>query len=167
MILTTEFKKHIAKQIINSDLMLAWGTGDLNWRDEDFSAQSQADANELVNEIGRRLLLIKSFAVADDNGEIQLPHGCFSATTTESDTVYLRCLFEYEDEPTAVIREYGVFANAKTANNLPAGQQYFTPAQVTEKGQMISYSRLRTPIYRTADTRQTVEIIIPIMQMVI
>lgn len=166
MILTTNYKHHLAQHIIDSELMLAWGTGDENWQDDDFSTANQSAETALSAELGRRVLVIKTFALPDAGGEIQLPNGSYTATTEPSDIVYLKCLFEYDDEPTAVIREYGVFMNSKTNASLPVGQQYFSAADVVDAGLMISYSRLRTPLYRTADTRQAIEIIIPIMQVV-
>lgn len=58
----------------------------------------------------------------------------------ESNEVYVRFQFDYEDgaAPPLTIREVGVFVGTVTKPGLPAGQMYFTPADVVDPGQLLA-----------------------------
>lgn len=147
----------IAKAIKAQALHLAWGTGDGAWTTPPTEQTAQA---ELLAEVGRRKVLAASFVTPDPAGEIVIEGaGRFARSTTETNQLYLEFKFDFQDAATSVIREIGVFVGTETAAALPAGQQYFAPDDVTNPGTLL-YLENKTPIYRSASTRESFETLI-------
>lgn len=147
----------IAKAIKTQPIHLAWGLGDGAWTTP---AAENTLATHLINEVGRRTAMEVSFVTPDANGEIAVDSaGRFSRTTTETNQLYMVFKFDFANAADKVIREIGVFVGTQTAANLPAGQVYFTPAEVTAQGTLLQLEN-KSPIYRSASTRETFEILI-------
>ena len=148
----------IAKAIKTQSLHLAWGTGDTSWGAT--PPAESADAATLVAEVGRRKALEAAFVAPDPNGEIVVDGaGRFTRSATETNQLYMAFKFDFQDAPTAIIREIGVFVGTETDAALPAGQQYFIPANVVHPGTLLQLEN-KAPIYRSASTRETFEILI-------
>ncbi len=148
----------IARSIKSQPLHLAWGTGDGSW-----GATPPAEdtaATGLMNEVGRRSVLEASYVMPDEQGEIVVEGaGRFTRSVQETNQLYLVFKFDFQDAPTEVIREIGVFVGTETAADLPAGQMYFAPSEVANPGTLLQLEH-KAPIYRAASTRENFEILI-------
>lgn len=147
----------IAKAVKAQPLHLAWGLADGAWTNP--PAESTL-AGALMNEIGRRTALEVAFVKPDDQGEIVVDGaGRFTRSVEETNQLYMVFKFDFQDAPTAVIREIGVFLGTHVKPDLPAGQQYFTADDITDHGTLLQLEN-KAPIYRSASTRETFEILI-------
>lgn len=149
----------IAKIIFGSPVHLAWGIGDGAWADD--GPTVTGEENGLVSELGRRVATQKSYVVPDSAGAIVLPEGSFTVSVTPTRHLYFRIDFDYAEATGAAIREVGLFINTVTLAGLPAGQKYFTPAQVSDPGQII-HLRNYVPFYRFPSNRERFEIVMTI-----
>ena len=160
-ILTRAGRAAIAAAIKAQALHLAWGSGNTAWGDAAPPAED-ADATALIAEIGRRTVTSADFVVPDTNGTIEVAGvGKFSTTTTQTRNLFVRTVFDFADAPSAVVREIGLFIGTTLQAGLPAGQRYFTPAQIASPGTLLHLEH-RLPIYRSAGTRQVFEILLTI-----
>ena len=73
--------------------------------------------------------------------------------------LYFRFNFDYGDSPTEVIREVAVFANTTLQPGLPAGQQYFLPADIDTSGYMMVLERF-PKFTRSNSVRQQFEFVV-------
>lgn len=147
----------IAKAIKEQPLHLAWGTGDAEWTNPPVE---QTTATALMNEVGRRQVLEVAFVSPAEDGEIAVEGaGRFTRSVTETNQLYLVFKFDFQDAPTDVIREIGVFVGTETDPDLPAGLQYFLPSQLANPGTLLQLEN-KAPIYRSASTRENFEILI-------
>ena len=143
-ILTFSARTLLAKYLITHPLYLAIGKGKTSW-DTDPEAPDYEDT-DLLSVIGYKKLTRSFFENEDDNGEIDLPGGRFySASEIPTRHVCLEFQFKYGEAVNTEIREVGIFADTVITSGLPAGQTYFTPAQVTSKGTLITLEHLEAP----------------------
>ncbi len=166
-VLTKSGRTAIAASIASRRISLAWGTGDPAW-DEAFEPEP-ADAEALVNEVGRRTLHEVSFCAADEQAEIPIPTARLRKTDTPSNNLYLSFKYDFEDGMEHQIREVGIFIDTVVDENLPQGQRYFLPQDITDPGILFQLERLSTesngqrisaPINRTPATRETFEFVV-------
>ena len=74
--------------------------------------------------------------------------------------LYVRVVFNFEDADGETIRELGITFGAAPVAGLPAGQRYFTPAQIAQPGRL--YTLERVPAFtRNGAVRQTFEYVLP------
>jgi hypothetical protein len=147
----------IAESIALRPIHLAWGSGDGVWVTP--PAESLA-ATALQTEIGRRVATEVAFVTPDAGGNIVLPNDAvFNRSVTPTNHIYIRTAFDFEDGLSEVIREIAVFVGTTTSGALPPGQEYFTPAQVTSPGRMLSLENIG-PIYRSPAIRESFEVVI-------
>lgn len=157
----------IAASIKAQPLHLAWGLGLTSWGDN--PPAESADATALVAEIGRRAVTSAQYVVPDSNGEYEFVTGAdssgnpiiskFSISATPTNRLMISTRFDFGDAPSAVIREFGLFVGTQTIGGLPAGQMYFTPAQIANPGTLLQLENCK-PIYRSASTRELREFLI-------
>ncbi|MET1080308.1 MAG: hypothetical protein ABWY06_20030 [Pseudomonas sp.] len=139
---------------------IAWGTGLPAW--DTTPEPEPTSANTLVAEVGRRTATQVQFVVPDAAGAIELPGGAkYRASATPTKWAHVRVVFDFNDAAGTTIREVGVFFGTVTAAGLPAGQRYFTPAQITNPGRLKVLHRLQNKIPREAGVRQTFEYVLP------
>lgn len=138
-------------------LHMAWGSGDPAWGNTPPSPSN--DATALVAEIARRKATLVEFCTPAGNGSIQVPEGRFNITATPSPYLYFKFAFEFEDAPSATIREVAVFMDTVTEAGVPAGQFYLLPADIDDPGIMLVVER-RAPIVRSSTTRQVFEFVL-------
>lgn len=156
-ILTRSGRVAIAKSLAAQPLHLAWGIGDGDWV---LTVPAEdSNATGLISELGRREVTEVGYVVADPGGAIILPTGTFSPSPTPTNNLYLRTQFDFSDAPSDVIRECGVFVGSTMIAGLPAGQKYFTPAQVATPGTLLHLEHFQ-PIYRSPAIREAFEVVI-------
>lgn len=161
--ITKNGKAKIASIIGNAPLTLAWGRGDAAWAAADYQSAIINGLSDLTHEVGRRKVATIGYAVADNNGSLITPHGRYQVVPSPTDLLYFRVVFDYTENDSEVIRELGVFVDASVNPSLPAGQEFFTPSQITNKGTLLAAIRLNPAITRSNITRQTFEFVLPIL----
>lgn len=149
----------LASAIAAQPLYLAWGRGLPAW---DAAPEAEpTTAAALVDEIGRRLVTAVQYVVPHAEGEIELPDGSrYTASAQPSKWLHARWTFDYQDAAGETMRELGVFIGATLVEGLPAGQRYFTAAQVLEPGELYTLERFEATT-RSASTRQVQEFVLP------
>lgn len=156
-ILTKSGRVVIAESIKARAVHLAWGAGDGDWTTS--PPAEDADATELISEIGRRTADEVSFVLPDPDGLIVLPTGTFTLSVTPTNHLYIKAKFTFSDAPSSVVRELAAFVGTVTQAGLPAGQKYFTPDQITNPGRMLHLEHFQ-PIYRSPAIEESFEIVI-------
>lgn len=129
----------IAQAVKDQTIHLAWGTGDPDW--DDTPEPEPTDATELVAEIGRRLVSEAQFCTPNPSGDIIVPPGRFSVSSTPTRYLFLRFTFDFNDAPSAIIREIGVFLGTTLKSTVPEGTEYVVPAQIQLPGNMLQLER--------------------------
>lgn len=162
----------MAKAVAERTLHLAWGSGEPAWDDEPSQKPSLVNATALTQELGRRIPRTVTYAEPDEAGDIIVPVGQNTDGTVRKERyrlsaeptpyIYVNAVFEYEEASAAVIREVGLFMDTVAKSGLPAGQRYFTPAEIENPGLLLTAQNLDTPINRSSAVRQTVEFIFAI-----
>lgn len=148
----------IAQAIKSQPLHLAWGSGAPAWGETPPAEDSTATG--LLSEVGRRTVLEAAFVQPDPEGEIVVDGaGRFTRSATETNQLFMVFRFDFQDAANAVIRELGVFVGTQTNPDLPVGQRYFLPTDLVHPGTLLQLEH-KPPIYRSASTRETFEILI-------
>lgn len=149
-VLNTSGRTAMAVVLRSRPLHFAWGTGDPAW--DDAPIAESLDATALVNELGRVGVTSSAFATPDDNGEVEVPSGRFTLGETPTNHLYLRFDFGFADAADQVIREAGLFIDTAVDAEVPAGQRYFTPDNLTDPGTLVALEHfpvvIRTPLQR-------------------
>lgn len=101
-------------------------------------------AGGLMAEVGRRKVLNKQFVTPDPNGAILVRTGRFTIVPQATPHLFCSVTFEPNEAPDKNIREIGLFQDTVTQTGLPAGQMYFTPAQVTTPGLLLVLDNIVT-----------------------
>lgn len=171
--LTKSGRAGIAAAIAARPLHLAWGIGLEEWDAlDDEALPSLVEREALFNEIGRRVSSWTGFAEPDDEGGIVVPVGTLPDGSVETARyrqcaepapyLFFRVNYDYADASNAVIRELGIFMDTETLPELPAGQMYFSPAELKAPGRLLAAQILRPSILRSPAVRQTIEFVLPI-----
>ncbi|MFZ2307534.1 MAG: hypothetical protein WAW73_18030 [Rhodoferax sp.] len=149
----------LAVAVASQPIHLAWGRGDPAW---DITPEPEpTNATTLVDEVGRRLVTFVGYAEPNNAGEIELPSGDrYTVVAGPTQWVYIRTVFNFEDAVGETLRELGVFIGSQPVAGLPAGQRYFTPAEIASPGRF--YTMDRIPHFtRNGAVRQTFEYVLP------
>ena len=149
----------LASAIAAQPIYFAWGRGLPDW--DALPEPEPTTATALVDEIGRRIVTALQYVVPHVDGEIELPDGPrYTANAQPSKWLHLRWTFDYADAAGEDVRELGVFIGGQVQAGLPAGQRYFTAAQVVTPGELFTLERF--PVFtRSASTRQVQEFVLP------
>jgi hypothetical protein len=149
-ILTQSGRAAMAQAVKNQTMHVAWGTGDEAWDSEAVPEDTVQEA--LLNEVGRRIVDEVFFCVPDDQGELEAANGRFSLSDEPTRNLFIRVRYDFADAAGHTIRELGLFINGKTDDDLPPGQQYFLPQEVTDPGILLLLEHepamIRTPAVR-------------------
>lgn len=146
----------VAQAIKSAGVWVAWGNGDPAW-----DATSQAEpvgATALVAEVGRRKAQVIQFIEPDPAGDIIVPQGSYSVSAVPTSTLYMRCNFAPSDAVGQNIRESAIFIGTALVAGLPAGQDYFIPANLSDAGVMLMLERF-AKITRTSDFSVSLEFV--------
>ena len=119
----------------------------------------EVEQEALVAEIGRREVDEVAFVLADDQGAIVAPTGRFTLSSAPTNHLFVRVRFDFLDAPDATIREQGLFVGTVTDENLPGGQRYFAPGELTDAG-ILLIAQNTVPIIRQPSTRETFEFVV-------
>ncbi len=172
--LTNSGRAGIAQALAAMPLHFAWGGGDAAWETDDGQHLKEplVDATALVNELGRRAVSAVGHVLEDPEGEITIPVGRqpdgtvvtarFRSVLEPAPFLYLRVNFDFADAGNQIIREVGVFLNTLVKDDLPPGQKYFTPDQLTDAGRLLAVQRMDPAIARSPAVRQTFEFVLAI-----
>lgn len=145
----------------SATIYLAWGSGDPDWDANIEAYPVTDDMTALTAEIGRRKLSYSCFAVPDEAGELVTPSGQFAPSETPEQYLYLRFTFDLADAAGATIRETGLYLFCEPVEGLPAGQAYFTPAQIADPGMLFAVERF-VGFARSPDVTQVFGFVIPL-----
>lgn len=156
-VLVNEGRAAIASAIAARPLHLAWGEGDPEWDDQNPPAPP-VDTNVLLAEVGRRALHSWEYCTPDEEGGIVTTTGRYAISAEPTPHLFLSFKYDYADASDKVIREAAVFMDTELVAGLPAGQKYYSAAQVTNPGLMLSLERLYIP--RTPSSRETIDLVI-------
>jgi hypothetical protein len=157
-ILTTSGRAALAAAVKQQALHLAIGEGDPSWDAQHPPSESIA-STALLREVGRRVVDEVHFVSAADDGEIVVPTGRFSISSTPTNNLFIRVRFDFEDAATSTIREQGLFVGTVTKPELPAGQKYFLPTDLLDAGILLVLEN-SVPIVRQPSTRETFEFVV-------
>lgn len=113
----------------------------------------------LLREVGRRVVDEVHFVTADAQGEIVVPTGRYRLSADPTNHLFIRVRFDFEDAATSVVREQGLFVSTQTDPQLPIGQKFFIPAQITDPGILLVLQN-SVPIVRQPSTRETFEFVV-------
>lgn len=119
----------------------------------------ETTATGLLNEVGRRTVDEVLFCVPDENGDLITPTGRFTASNEPTNNLHLRFTFDFEDSPTETIRELGIMVGTEMIDGLPAGQRYFSPAEIANPGILLVLEH-SVPLVRTVATRETFSFVV-------
>lgn len=113
----------------------------------------------LLREVGRRVVDEAHFVAADPEGEIVVPTGRYRLVTEPRNHLFIRVRFDFEDAATSIVREQGLFVGTQIDPELPVGQKFFIPAQITDPGILLVLQN-SVPIVRQPSTRETFEFVV-------
>lgn len=171
--LTKSGRAAIAAAMAARPLHLAWGGGLEEWDDlADDALPSLVERTALFSEVGRRTASTVGFAEPDEVGGIVVPVGArpdgtvdvarYRQSAEATPYLYVRVNYDFADASNAIIRELGIFMDTVTKEDLPPGQMYFTPAELTDAGRLLAAQILRPAVLRSPAVRQTIEFVLPI-----
>lgn len=148
----------LAAALASLPIHFAWGRGNPAWDANPDPEPTNATA--LVDEIARRTATAVGYVLPDPAGEIETVDGNYTASAVPTEWVHVRTQYNYGDAAGETIRELGLFLGTVTDPALPAGQRYFTPAEIVNPG--LLYTLERIPFFvRNPTVRQVFEYVMP------
>lgn len=160
-ILVNSGRGAMAAALMLQPFYLAWGGGDPDWDLLENPPPPSVLSVALVNETGRHILTAASFCTEDPEGEIVVPTGRYTASVAQTNHIYLRFNFDFEDGAGLEIREIGVFSGGSVIAGLPPGQLYFDPAEVDDPGTLVLLENVDL-FTRASNIRQTFEFVLTV-----
>lgn len=155
-VLVNSGRASVAKAIKDQNIHLAWGSGNPAW---DVTPEPvDVDDTALVAEVGRRKVTVASYCTPNPAGELIVESGRFTVSPTPTKYLYLKFNYDYEDAPTATIRETAIFIGTTVKNTVPLGQEYLEPEDILSPGIMLSLEH--TYLERSISIRQQFEFVI-------
>jgi hypothetical protein len=150
--------KGVTTYVVTTDYLVTGST--INWapagaqpnEDEEYVVTyryATPDANDLIEELGRKRLAKKAYVTPDPVGTILVDGELY--TESEEPTRYLYLLFRFDSviETDAVIYQVGVFINTTTSS----GNSYLEPDDVTDPGKMLLIQNI-VPVTRVEGKRE-------------
>jgi hypothetical protein len=155
-ILTQIGRAAMAQAVKGQTMHVAWGTGQ---RDAALDYQEMLPLEDplqtaLINEVGRRIVDEVVYCLPDDQGELETNNGRFTMSETPTKNLFVKVRYDFWDGVGNTIREMGLFVNTETDGELPPGQKYFLPTQVTDPGILLLLEH-KIPTIRTPATRES------------
>lgn len=161
--ITESGRAAIAQLLANATLHLAWGRGNASWTPSDYDISALSSVTALTDEIARRRVAIAGFVTPDSSGNVVVEGVNYRTSTAPTRFVHIKVIFEANENASDTIRELGLFINTQVSASLPAGQQYYTPANVTASGTLVGVARLSPPVVRNATVRTAFDWVIEVM----
>ena len=86
----------------------------------------------------------------------------YAQTDEPTPFLYVRCNFDNADAQNSTIREMALFGGTETNAELPPGQEYFTPDQITFPGFMVAAEIIVPCFARSPSVRESYEFVLPV-----
>lgn len=119
-----------------------------------------ATASSLANEVGRRTATQVEFCTPNNtSGSIVVPTGRFDVSSTPTNNLYMRFVYDFADGAGEIIREQAVYIDTEVDSSLPVGQMYFDDTDITVAGTLLVIQH-SPAITRLNSTRETFEFVI-------
>ena len=149
-IVTISGRAGMARSIKQCPLFIAWGQGESD--EITTKVNENPTQTELFREIGRRVVDTALFVNGDDQGDLVTPSGRWTISQIPTNNLYISAEFDFLDGNGYTVREFGLFLNTVTNDDLPIGQKYFLPTEIEDPGELLMLENT-VPIIRTGDTR--------------
>lgn len=150
-VITQSGRAAIAYSVKSQTLHIAWGTGRDEWGNPPPPTDGMTDA--LVTEIGRRVVDSAVFCTPDEDGEIVVSTGRFTASAVPTNNLFIHVRYDFTDGGTATIKELGLFTGTVIKAGTPVGQKYYLPDDIDDPGILMLYENT-VPLIRTGATRE-------------
>ena len=149
-IVTISGRAGMARSIKHCPLFIAWGQGESD--EITTKVNENPSQTSLFREIGRRVIDNVQFVNADDQGDLVTPSGRWTISQTPTNNLYISAEFDFSDGNGYTVREFGLFLNTVTNDDLSIGQKYFLPTEIEDPGELLMLENT-VSIIRTGDTR--------------
>lgn len=156
--LTTSGRAGLAASVAAREIYLGLGAGSASWDADGTPAETISSAS-LLAPLGYRKAAQVSFVTPDAQGSISLPSGRYNVSATQTNHLYLRFTLDFEDISSSTIRETAVMLDTEVNSGLPAGQMFYTAAQIADQGTLYLIEHVPA-IIRTPATRETFEFVL-------
>jgi hypothetical protein len=156
--LTTSGRAGLAAAIAARNIYLGLGSGSSSW-DSSGTPPENISQTALLAAVGFRKAAQVAFVTPNAQGSISLPSGRYNVSQSQTNYLYLRFTLDFADAGTATIRETGVMLDTVPNVGLPAGQMFFSAAQVSNPGTLYLLEHVPA-IIRTPATRETFEFVL-------
>jgi hypothetical protein len=145
----------LAKAIKDKNVMLAVGSGQAAWTQLSNTPSLSGTETALVAPVAGVRPAVKDFVVPNAAGTIEAPDGSkWSISATPTKYLYLSFVLGFQDGPSEVLKELGLYLDPTYAAAVGAGQTYIPWASVTNAGNLLALERI-APLER-AGVRQTI-----------
>ena len=150
----------IAKKMMESPIHLAWGTLPTGFTGTwtDVATVPNPTDTRLIKEVGRRLVTIKKYVVADPNGEITTTQGNFTESRTPTRTIFIQINHDVTDASDQTIYQIGLFVDTK-AKSGKDNKPWLSPDEIEDQGYMITLANI-APIIRNAATKEVRQLVL-------
>ncbi|MFT4927520.1 MAG: hypothetical protein ACI8WB_003631 [Phenylobacterium sp.] len=155
-ILTNSGRSELVRAIYQQPVFMAWGRADGAWVTP--PAES-LDSSGLQDAIGYRQATQVRYCVPDEAGQIEVSSGKFSLSDEPTRHLYLQFRYDFIDAVGETIREIGVYLGTAVQAGLPAGQVYFTTAEVDDSGKLLLLENYR-PLLRDDSVRESFDFVV-------
>lgn len=164
MIMTDKGHVVLATSLFNEMFHLAWGKTPVgydvtNWSAGQTPPVEDANAVELLEEVGRRPTTYKAYVTEDVNGTIVANGLKWAESITPTRNVYLQFKFDASDASAEVIRQFALFHGTVVKPATPVGKSFLSLTDLDETGNLFMVENIQ-PISRNATTREIYEIVI-------
>lgn len=148
----------LAAALAARPIHLAWGEGQAAW--DTTPVPEPENATALVAELGRRAAQTVGFVVLDSAGDIEMQTGRYKLSTTPTNLVYVKFVFDFADAAGKTIRELGIVVDSTIKSTVPSTKKYFAPEDIDKAGSLYALDRVKA--FPRADTvRQVFEYVLP------
>lgn len=144
----------IAKLVKESVLHLAWGafpSGQTSWSSE--IPSPEVTDTKLMNEVGRRLVVIKKYVTPATNGEITTSTGSWSESTNPTRHVYLKVDHDLTDASDSTVVQIGLFTGT-VVKPTSTNKTWLLPSELTSIGTLLACANIQ-PIVRNSATKES------------
>lgn len=133
------------------------GSGLAVW--DETPADEQQSSVDLVARIGARRAETVQYCTPDDDGEIIVDAGRYTASPTPTKYLNVMCNFDNADAVGASLREIGFFVGTKVYATVPPTKLFVVPAEIEEVGTLLLLDH-HSKIVKTADFGFTAQFVL-------
>jgi hypothetical protein len=156
--LTNSGRIAMATAIKDLPIYMCWGEGATEWAET--VPDEVVTATALSNVVGYRKATSVQYCTPDEaSGTISIPSGKYSTSTTATNHLYIKFVFDFADATGNTIREIGVKVNTTAKDTVATGQEYLDTTEVENVGDLLLIEN-RKPIYRETGVKETFEFVV-------